>query len=89
MADARFPEPWGEPPTYGIPDPQQADPICDCTQCGMEIYPGDKVYTDTPDAPGAPDSVTVHEGCLLDWVCEQGVPAVADAFGFSEIGGDT
>lgn len=75
---------WPDPPTYGIPDPQQAAPLCRCSHCGLEIYPGGDAYTDTPAAPDAPDSVTVHKDCLLDWVSELGLSAVADAFGFHE-----
>lgn len=30
---------WDEPDTtYGIPDPQQAKPVCWCERCGAEIY---------------------------------------------------
>lgn len=80
---------WNEPPTYGIPDPQDVPPLCRCSQCGGEVYPGEDAYTDTPDAPGSPGSVTVHKDCLMDWVRDLGDDLVADKFGFECLtGGD-
>lgn len=81
------PELWDEPPTRGIPDPQQTAPLCRCHYCGGEIYPGNDLLTDTPNAPEAPDAVTIHPDCLMDWVRERGTTAVAEAFGFHRIGG--
>ena len=77
---------WPDPPTYGIPDPQQADPLCRCACCGLEVYPGDAAYTDAPNAPDGPGAVTVHQDCLTDWVCDLGDEALANAFGFHPVG---
>lgn len=84
-----WPEPWDEPPTRGIPDRQQIPPLCHCAQCGGEIYPGGAGYTDTPAAPGTPGSVNLHKDCLADWIQELGAAALAEAFGFHSIGGDS
>lgn len=77
---------WNEPPTYGIPDPQDILPVCYCTQCGGEIYPTDAAYTDAPDAPGSPGSVTLHKECLMDWVRDLGDAPVAEQWGFQALG---
>lgn len=81
-------EPWAEPPTYGIPDRQQAPPLCLCAHCGGEIYPGEAAFTDTPAAPDSKGAVTLHTDCLLDWVRDQGVTAVAEAFSFHKLPAD-
>lgn len=82
----RFPDRcWPDPPTYGIPDPQQADPLCRCACCALEIYPGDDAYTDAPNAPDTPGAVTVHRDCLTDWVRGLGDEALANAFGFHPV----
>lgn len=76
---------WNEPPTYGIEDRQQIPPICHCAQCGGEIYPGSAAYTDTPNAPDSPGSVTLHKDCLMDWVRDLGDDLVADKFDFEKL----
>lgn len=73
------------PPTYGIEDPQCADPAAYCAQCGGEIYPREAYYTDTPNAPGSKGAVTLHPDCLLDWVRDQGTAPAAEAFGFVKL----
>lgn len=73
------------PPTYGIPDPQEAPALGCCAYCGGEIYHGDSVYTDTPDAPGSRGSVTLHRECLMDWVRDLGEEAVARQWGFEAL----
>lgn len=78
---------WNKPPTYGIKDRQQIPPLCRCAQCGGEIYPGNEGYTDTPNAPGGPGSVTLHKDCLMDWVRDLGDDLVAEKFGFEKLTG--
>lgn len=73
-----YPERWNEPPTYGIEDPQQIPEICKCSYCGGEIYPGDDAFTDG-------GKVRLHEDCLLDWVRDLGVAAVAEHYGFEKM----
>lgn len=77
---------WNEPPTYGIPDPQDQPPLCRCSHCGSEIYPADEVYTDAPDAPGSSGSVTIHKDCLMEWVRALGDDLVARQWGFEALG---
>lgn len=79
------PRRWSDPPDYGIPDPQQAAPLCRCAYCALEIYPGDDAYTDAPGAPDTPGAVTVHQDCLTDWVRDLGDTALATAFGFHPV----
>lgn len=63
------------------PDLQQVLPASHCAQCGGEIYPSDRAWTDCP-ALGYRGGVDLHAECLLDWVRDQGVATAARAFGF-------
>lgn len=65
------------------PDLQQAAPASYCTQCGGEIYPGERAWTDCPTL-GCRGGVDLHAECLLDWVRDQGAATAARAFGFRQ-----
>lgn len=54
--------PYYDPPTYGIPDRQQAAPAAFCSKCQGELYPGDQVYH--------LDGKEVCFDCFKDWVLE-------------------
>lgn len=69
---------WDEPPTRGISDRQAERPIARCSFCGYEIYAGDEALTDGGD-------VELHTDCLMDWVKDLGIAAVAEAFGFETL----
>lgn len=63
------------------PDLQQVLPAGYCAQCGGEIYPGEKAWTDCPTL-GCQGGVDLHSACLLDWIRDQGEVTAAQAFGF-------
>lgn len=79
---------WPDQSTHSILDPQNAQPIARCKQCGLEIYPGEGIYTDTPNAPDDTGAVTLHKECLLDWVVELPTSTITEAFGFHTLTAD-
>lgn len=53
---------YGEGPVYGIGDPQSVPPAAFCTECGGELYGGERVFV--------MDGETMCGECFKDWVLD-------------------